>query len=216
MRHWKASLFISVYLGALVFGLFSHAMSFLKLSHPAMYFIVWDMYCGWAGYENRMHLVGEGESGVYYDLSPPWGSFVPYGSADRESYDMYGSHGATMAINTLEHSEHEPIVRIMVVEESWSKKYNLPDVLWDAQYDVPKEPYSYYHVIAVNNRTGEFLERSSPWLTTQAEKSVMENPRLVADMRKGHTFFASSPDAARSQRVTPASHVWSADDAGEQ
>jgi hypothetical protein len=207
MHRWATNLFIGAYLAALGFGLLSHSMTFLKSCHPGMYFIVWDMFCGWSAYESRLHVVGEGDSGAYYRLAPaPWGAFVPFGSAQRQDYDVFGQYGYRLATNVLAHTEHEPIRRILVVEETWPKKYNLPEELWEARYGEPKpaSPRRYYHVRRTYNAAGACLSQRSDWLTAQYEMCVLENPRLRADMRKGHTYFTASP-AGGASAIQPAS-----------
>lgn len=209
MQRWTTHLFIAGYLGVLAFGLVAHAMTYLKLSHPAMYFIVWDMFCGWSSYETRMHVVGEGDSGTYYRLAPaPWGAFIPYGSAERQDYDLSGQFGYRAAANALAHTEHEPIRRILVVEESWPKKYNLPAALWQVRYQTPKpaEPQSYFHVLRTYNSAGVCLQQQRDFLATQYELCVLDNPKLRSDMRKGHTFFASNPSDRSASAVQPASY----------
>lgn len=196
MHRWRAQVFIVVYLGVLLFGLASHALTFLKGCHPAMYLIVWDMFCGWAAYETRCEVVGEGDSGTYYRLAPgPWGGFRPFGSAERRDYDIHGQFGHRLASNTLRRTDHERIRRVYVVEQAWAKKYNLPAPLWQRRYgtDKPADIPCYYHVRAILNTDGEYLHRAEGWLTTQFEMAVLDNPRLRADMRKGHTFYASHP-----------------------
>ena len=66
MRRWMACGVIGTYLLVLVFGLFSHALGYKSTEHVGMYFLVWDMYCGWCGYEVRHHVIAQGESGQYY------------------------------------------------------------------------------------------------------------------------------------------------------
>lgn len=194
MQRWLTHLFIAGYVSALGFGLFSHAFSFLKGAHPAMYFVVWDMYCGWSAYENRLHIIGEGASGKYYELAPgPWGDFTPYASCGRQHYDTHAQFAYRLATNTIAHTRHEPISRIMVVEEAWPKKYNLPDALWKLQETGPKVPHSYYHLRAVYAPDGRCVQRANSFLEHQYELAVANNPRLRNDMRKGHTFFATNP-----------------------
>ena len=196
MQRWRTHLFITAYLGVLLFGLLAHAFSYLKLSHPAMYLIVWDMYCGWSAYETRLEVLGEGDSGTYYQLAPgPWGDFIPFGSAERRHYDVFAQFTHQIAAHTLARTEHEPIRRIYIVEKAWAKKYNLPEAIWKLRYREPKpeEPYCYYHVRSIFNDRGECLAKDADWLTTQSNRCVMDNPRLRADMRKGHTFFAADP-----------------------
>ena len=209
MKRWATHLFITCYLGTLAFGTASHALTFLKGSHVLMYFIVWDMYCGWAAYETRVHVIGEGNSGNYYQLSPgPWDDFRPFGSAHRKDYDIFGYHGFSLAANTLAHTDHEPMRRIYVVEESWSKKYNLSDALWELRYQSPKPEShrSYYHLRRSYNAAGETLAQRSSWLNTQFELAVLDNPRLQKNIRKGHTYYASGPGDRTSSAIRPVNY----------
>ena len=99
MRRVMACGIIGTYLLMLVFGLFSHALGYKSTDHVGMYFLVWDMYCGWCGYEVRHHIVAQGESGQYYELSPPpWGDFVAFGAAGRHDYDCSASFTGTLTI----------------------------------------------------------------------------------------------------------------------
>ena len=86
MKRWLTHLLISGYLLALFGGIASHTLNLGAVSHPGMYFFVWDMFCGWSSYADRIQVVGEGESGTYYQLAPgPWGEFKPYGKIGRAS-----------------------------------------------------------------------------------------------------------------------------------
>jgi hypothetical protein len=190
MKRWLTHLTISAYLGVLTWGVFSHTVGYKNMSHPGMYFIVWDMFCGWAAYEHRVHIVGEGESGAYYDLAPgPWGEFRPFGRLGRHNYDSFGSHAARQALNCLKHTDHEPILRIYLVEECWPKKFNLPDEVWYQQYEEPKEKYSYFHVRAVIAPDGATLQASQTFLAHQQIAMVYDNPRLQQDARRDRPFF---------------------------
>ena len=112
MKRWLASLGIGVYLLALATGFVAHTVDFGTDCHPIMYFLVWDMFCGWSGYEGRMQLIGESESGKYYDLAPgPWGELHPYGRIDRHNYDPNHTNGLVLAKNCLKHTIHEPMAR---------------------------------------------------------------------------------------------------------
>lgn len=213
MTRWATHLFIASYLGLLGFGLAAHAFTYLKSCHPAMYFIVWDMFCGWSAYETRVQVVGEGASGQHYLLAPaPWGAFVPYGSAERQDYDTYAQFGYRQARNTLAHTEHEPIHRIFLVEQSWNKKFNLPAPLWEQKYlaSKPAEPRSYYSVLRTYNGSGDCLTQCNSWLSRQSELCVLENPRLRADMRKGHTFYATNPASRSASAIQPAGYEFPA------
>ena len=194
MKHWLAKLTITTYLAALGAGIACHAMNFGMGSHPAVYFFVWDMFCGWSAHETRYHLIGEGESGNYYKLSPaPWNTFSPYGDLERDQYDNMGNTHARIALNTLRHTDHEPIVRMVLVEESWPKKYNLSDQLWAARFDEPKVPQSYFWQKCIYDADGMVIKCNPDFLNHLHSVSVSNNPRLKADSVRGRPFFAVDP-----------------------
>jgi hypothetical protein len=185
---------IVCYLGALSFGVVAHALQYRQSSHPGMYFIVWDMFCGWAGYETRLHIIGEGESGRYYELAPgPWKEIRPYGDLARHHYDSYASHTLAIARNTLNHTAHEPIQRVFVVEENWAKKFNLPDELWQARYPDEKNFHSYYHLRQTYSTDGKLLASQASWFDYQANLALNDNPRLAQDSRRARPFFQVHP-----------------------
>lgn len=206
MRRWPSVLFISLYLGCLGFGFFAHSMKFLSTAHPAMYFVVWDMYCGWSAYETRVHLVGQGESGRYYEIAPTaWGAFQPYGSCDRIDYDGDGLHCRRIAQNILDHTSHEPIHRVFVIEENWPKKFNLPDHLWPYRFAEAKAPHSYYHLRSTYNAQGDCLQNANPWIADQYQMAVLDNTRLRRNAVQGQTYFATDSTARSSTGIVPAS-----------
>ncbi len=198
MKRWLTKIGIAIYLGGLVFGFFAHAFEVGHACHPIMYFFVWDMFCGWSGYEARMHVIGEGESGKFYELAPgPWGEFHPYGFISRQHYDPEFRNGERMAHNTLKHTVHEPMVRLFVIEEEYPKKFNLPDDQYVAYFNKPKVYHSYFHTRFVLSPEGEILKQQPVWLRYEAQVSLEDNPRMLADVKRHHSFFATD-----SGRVT--------------
>ncbi len=194
MKRWLAWLTISSYLTALSLGISCHAMNFGLSSHPAIYYFVWDMFCGWSAHEVRYHLIAEGESGNHYRLSPaPWNTFAPYGDLERAQYDVIGNAYVQIALNTLRHTEHEPITRFFVVEEAWPKKYNLPDHLWAMRFDEPKDPHSYFWLKATFAGDGSVLHYNSDFVSNLQALAIIDNPRLKADSQRGKPFYAVDP-----------------------
>lgn len=194
MKRWLSGTFIAAYLTALAWGIVAHSMKFGVNSHPFMYYVVWDMFCGWSPYEIRFHVLGEGVSGKYYELGPgPWPHFSPFGDLPRHHYDAYGSTFRKMALNTLKHTEHEEMRRILVIEECWHKKYNLPQELWDLRFDEPRDPYSYFWLFSSYTENGETLAHHGDFLNHATSKSITDNPRLMSDARRGRPFFAFNP-----------------------
>jgi hypothetical protein len=199
MKRWIVNATIAVYLGALGLGLFSHALMYGSHQNPLMYLIVWDMYCGWSAFESRYHVLAETYGGEHYQVLPaPWGEFHPYQGPSRRHYDTRTLFAPRMAELVLNHTQHEPIRRLIVVEEAWSKKYNLPDALWEQRYEQPKQPSSYFHVRCVKSLDTDATTRTSEWVDALANQALMDNPRLMSDVKRGHTFFAVDPSLKES------------------
>ncbi len=190
MKRWLSYLWIGTYLGALVFGGVSHALDVLPNCHPIMYFLVWDMFCGWAGYEGRMQVVGEGESGKFYELAPaPWGEFHPYGYVARQHYDPECRHGERLGHMCLAHTRHEPMVRLFIVEQEYPKRFNLPDAQYEAYYGRPKDNYIYNHTRFVVTPHGETLKSQPTWFMYQYHMGLRDNPRLMSDARRSQKYI---------------------------
>jgi hypothetical protein len=195
MKRWLAHLTIAAYLGSLATGIFCHAVGFGLSSHPAMYFIVWDMFCGWSSWATRTELVAQGESGAYYDLgATPWGDFYPFGDLPRRHYDATNNFTPRMALNCLKHTKHEPIARVFVVEVWWPKMYNLPDHLFTRRFGRAKDIEKYYHIKHIFTPDGTLLQSNPTWLQQQYAIAMGNNPRLQADVRRMSPFLALGPE----------------------
>lgn len=183
MKRFLSSLFICSYLCILMYGVVCHTLTTGVAQHPGMYFVVWDMFCGWDSYANKFHVVGEGESGKYYELAPgPWGEIHPYGNLGRQHYDSHLAHVHRLALNTLKHTSHEPILKFYVIEELWSKKYDFPEYLWKRKYEAPREPLSYFNTRLVYDGEGVLVHKNSSWFDNQVSRTI-NTPRIMADMR---------------------------------
>ena len=205
MKRWLAVATIVTYLGVLCFGVVSHALGFRQASHPGMYFIVWDMFCGWSGYENRLHIIGQGESGRFYQVAPaPWRQIKPFGDLERQHYDPFANHSGTIALNTLKNTQHEPMRKIMVIEENWAKKFNLPDSLWSQRYTEEKQPYSYFHLRKEYTPDGTLVTNNQSWFEYQDHLCLSDNPRLRLDSQKGKAIY-QMPSIATVSHETPVS-----------
>jgi hypothetical protein len=194
MKHWFSNLFIGLYLSALTAGIVIHSLNFGNASHPMMYYFVWDMFCGWSSHEIRYHVIGEGESGTYYELAPgPWTRFTPFGDLDRVHYDVLGNSHRRMAMNALKRTDHEPINRIVMLEEVWHKKYNLSDRTWTMRFDEPKVPMSYFWQRAEMRDDGYIISVVPDYLNYLTQKSIAQNPRLVQEVHMGQEFYMLNP-----------------------
>lgn len=184
MKRWLAIGTITAYLSVMFYGVAAHALNYKPNSHPSMYFIVWDMFCGWSAFSSRTHVIAQGESGRYYEVTPtPWGEIKPFGDLERHHYDPFMNHTAEIAFNTLRYTDHEPITRVYVVEETWAKKFNLPDKLWAQRYPEPRQPFSYFHLRQVFAGNGREVRRNPDWFTWQVSQCINDNPRLQAAAR---------------------------------
>ena len=162
LRRWASHLIIATYLACLGHGVVCHALQFRANAHPLMYFTVWDMFCGWSGWSFRTHVVAEGESGQLYELTPtPWGEFHPYSNLSREHYDSFHNHAWRVGVNCLKQTQHEPMTRMYLIEETWSKKYNLPEPLWARLHEGPRKVRRYFHVDAIYQPDGVLVQRNS-------------------------------------------------------
>ena len=190
LRIAAASLFIIGYLTALAGGVAANTFSYGATAHPLMYFLVWDMFCGWSAYESRMRVIGEGVSGQFYTVSPgPWGELRPHGDLGRQHYDASGAHCARMALNTLAHTQHEDLTRLFVVEEVWPKKFNMPDDGWAARWDEPKQRSRYYNLRHVVTPEGAILQTFPDWFSHQGHLVALANPRLAAEYSRSKPFM---------------------------
>ena len=177
MKRYAAIATIVVYLGALGWGVVSHTLSLGNVSHPAMYYVVWDMFCGWSAYANRLHIIGEGEDGKYYELAPgPWTKFTPFGDLSRHHYDPFLNHSSEIVRNCLKHTRAKPMRRMLVIEEYWAKKYNLPDSVWTHFFDETRQKYSYFQLRQVMAPCGTIVRRFPSWLDRQGQLVVSAQP----------------------------------------
>lgn len=189
-RFWFAALFITGYLTVLGAGLFCHTFGWKVSSHPVMYYIVWDMFCGWSAYDFRYHVVAEGASGEFYQVLPaPWGEYVPFDAIGRRHYDIDGVHATRMAMNVLKHTQHEDITRLFVVEETWAKKYNMPDRQWDMCWDTPKDPVHYFTPRHIVTAEGDLLQTFACFTTQNSNRALYANPRLAKEVQRSQPFY---------------------------
>ena len=102
---------------------------------------------------------------------------MPYGDLDRMHYDVLGNSHRKMALNALKRTDHEPIRRVVMIEEVWPKKYNLSDRIWAMRFDEPKRVRELFLAVP-RTMTEEGASASSPsrtaYLTYLTSKSVAQ------------------------------------------
>ncbi len=190
MRRWMICSFIAAYVSALGFGIACQTVRMGTAMHPAMYFIVWDMYCGWTAYNHGYRAVAEGVSGTFYDLNPPpWGAFRPFNTLDRFQSISHPSNQARMTRLIARNTKHEPFARMFVIEEAWAKQFDLPEYIWKAHNAIARVPYRYTKVVVEQSGDGEITQSSTPWLDSQTQNMLSDNPRLKQEIQNSRPFW---------------------------
>ena len=188
---WCVGLFIGCYLSILTLGIVAHSLKIGLSGNTLSYYVVWDMFCGWNAYDQRTHLIAESESGRYYEVSEPWEAFRPYGKLGRIQYDVYNHMVSKHIDHILSHTKHEPVNRVFVVQEFWPKQYNLPESLWKQNFGRERDKLSYYHLRAVCNNEGRFVNNYPDWLNQQQMNAVGDNPRLRHEVQQARASFGT-------------------------
>lgn len=194
-----AGTFIAGYLGFLSWGIVAHALKFGICGNTISYFAVWDMFCGWTAWDQRTHVIAEGASGKFYDVTEPWGEFQPFGNVGRIHYD-HSNHMLSRHIdNVLRHSQHEDIDRVYVVQEVWPKQYNLPPELYARYFDREADKRPYFHLRAVCSARGNPIQVNPSWHAQQYLNSVYDNPRLREQSRRADSLYSTlyTPNTSR-------------------
>jgi hypothetical protein len=173
---------ISSYILAMVSGLLAISLHLAVPGQTFLYFVTFNMFCGWSCFEARVHLIGEGESGTFYEVGPgPWSEFHPYGVLARQHYSAHFEDEWPIVENTLRHTTHEPIARVILVEEEYPKRLNIPSPLYEAYYNKPKVFQRYFSTRFVYDSHGHVLSQQPEWLRLQDQVSIADNPRLLSE-----------------------------------
>ena len=132
-RGWLGLVFAAVYL-ALALG-YLGALA-LEATPPGFvaYVFTWDMFPGFATRSVRRVALGQTASGDYVVLHPsPWSQFregvahdLTRADLDR-SGDGFQSLVETVRLRTLAQRRDDPLVRVLLCEQSWPVKYNFRD-----------------------------------------------------------------------------------------
>ena len=129
---------------------------------------------------------------------------TPWGPLPRHHYDFLNNHQGRIALNTLRHTRHEPITRIFVVEESWCKKYDLPDWVWKMRYgDTPKLPNKYCHLRAELTPNGACTRFNTAWVLAEGMRALEANPRLHEEAQRMRPMVIFEPERAGLEMAIP-------------
>ncbi len=207
VRRILSGLFIASYLCWLSWGIGAHVMKVGLSGNTLGYYVVWDMFCGWQAYDNRIHILAEGISGQFYEVRAPWGEFTPFGNVARVHYDVTNQLIPKQIHHVLKNSSHEPIDRVYVVQEIWPKQYNIPQELWARYSEEPMDKMSYFNLRAICSDRGNLLNSYPDWYAAQTLKAVADNPRLQMTANKATPFYDTFIKPNRGQETRTSEFV---------
>ena len=189
MQKWAAGTFVACYMTVLAAGIVGHTLKVGLVRNTLSYFVVWDMFCGWAAYDVRTHVIAESSDGRYFDVREPWGEFRPFGSLGRLQYDFSTQLAPKFIPHVLERTDHPPIDCVYLVEEAWPKQFNLPESLWESHFGGEPDKTTYFHLRAVCGADGRYLNVFPEWLQQQKLNSIADNPRLQREVSQARSSF---------------------------
>ena len=154
------------YLAALAAGLVMHQWELAGRRTVPGYLVVWDMFCGWSGFERRVEYLAVGESGRFYDAGTvPGAGVTPHGPVGRRHFDHANDFAGAAVASVLQRTEHEPIVAVHVVERSWPKAGGGRRHDWVAEFFDPQ---------------GDASQRRGLWHVVESAKSYEPPARSAA------------------------------------
>jgi len=101
---------------------------------------MWDMFCGWGGYEAACNSLARGKRQVSMNWRPPPGvSSIPTDISHATTTTPTTQTVLSLAKNCLDHTVHEPMGRSCRAKRSIRKKFNMADDQYEAYYGKPKD-----------------------------------------------------------------------------
>ena len=206
-----ATLFVSAWLGVMSFGVVGHTLKVGICGNTLSYFIVWDMFCGWAAYDQYTHFIAETTDGKFLDVKEPWGEFQPFGNLGRVQYDATSQMFSRQIRHVLRRTQHDEIDRVFVVQEMWPKQYNMPRRIWDHYYSSPPDKVSYHHIRAICSPDGNPITLYPDWVAQQRLNSIADNPRLQREVQQAQAsvntlYTPRNRDDGRATAARPATN----------
>lgn len=117
----------------------------------AAYFFTWDMFPGYVTENTRRRIVGVTKEGRYLQLFPEEEDYRTGidGQVSRLDWIFLNKHLDVLRekleerVAAFNNGNDDPIVRVVLVEEFWPTKFNLPDDLYREAYGV-EHPHRRY------------------------------------------------------------------------
>jgi|GEM_PF-1897781 len=127
-----------------------------SLSHPGAYFFTWDMFPGYVTETSRRMVVGHTWDGRFVKLLPEnshrfrWGihNDVSRVDIDRNPRNLERAIERSVGEYNRAHAK-SPIESVLVVEQYWPSRFNLPDDLYRQSYGEANPRRRYWRFIDV-------------------------------------------------------------------
>jgi hypothetical protein len=161
-------LFCAAYLLATAWFAVRHVLGD-SLSHPAAYFFTWDMFPGYATETSRRMVVGHTRDGRFVKLLPDnlhrfrWGinDDVSRIDIDRNPRNLERAIERSLGEYNRDHAK-SPVKSVLVVEQYWPSRFNLPDDLYRETYGEPNPHRWYWRFLEVPIDTDTVGRISNP------------------------------------------------------
>lgn len=130
-------------------------------SARAAYFFTWDMFPGYETASSRRIIVGVTASGRHLQLLPAPNHRYSAGINENVSRldwlirEEYVRPVLKRTIRQHNTKRDDRIVLVLEVQQFWPSKFNLPDDLYRAEYDVENPNRRYWRIIGRWDVTGE-------------------------------------------------------------
>jgi hypothetical protein len=128
-----------------------------SLSHPVAYFFTWDMFPGYVTESSRRMVVGHTQDERFVKLLPSeshrfrWGinNEVSRLDVDRNAKNLEWAIEQSVGEYNDAHSK-SPIKSVLIVEQYWPSRFNLPDDLHREHYGEPNPHRRYWRFLEVS------------------------------------------------------------------
>ncbi len=153
---WRRGGILAVVIGYIAVSVYFavHHMMGDPLSHSSAYFFTWNMFPGYTTETSRRMVVGVTAEGRYIQILPAanhhfrWGinNEVARIDVDRRLENLKPEIEKSLRRFLAEHPD-DPVMLLLIVEQYWPSKYNLPDDLYEATFGKPNLHPRYWRVL---------------------------------------------------------------------